>query len=350
MVLLVAGGPSCGLVVDADGYVDGRSDPGRARFALLGGVRQPKFGDAAVTSEVLVGLAGDAGEIERYLPMDALPRPGIFAAHYGGSGVAALGNIGESGLLLARAERVGAGLGPWSTLGVVNAPGPVEPMIAMASENLFVVLGGHANGGDGVANVQVGRFADAGVVFPDVGPGQMVRPRWLSATGMCRGSLYVAGGLSGGSGAPITIDSVEVARLETDRLGPFKETLPMSAAGQPHAVSAAALACGSSILFVLGGSRERGVNQTLSTVLGGFIEATGEISSWTELEPLPVPLANAAAAVGGGRLWVVGGTLDTGSSDRVHSAPLKGDRLGQWTSSAAGLLPDGRSETGVLAL
>lgn len=351
MVLLVAGGgPSCGLVVDAEGYVDGKSDPGRARIALLGGVRQPKFGDAAVTSEVLVGLVGDAGEIERYLPMDALPRPGVFAGHSGSSGVTALTNSGEQGLLLARAEHAGAGLGPWSTLGVMSAPGQQEPMIAMASENLFAVLGGHADGGDGVASVQMGHAADAGVVFPDLGPRQMVRPRWHSAIGTCGGSLYVVGGLSGGSGAPITLDSVELARVEADSLGPFTETLPMSAAGQPHAVSGAALACGSSMLFVVGGNRERGVNQTLSTVLAGRIEATGQISSWTELEPLPVPLSNAAAALGGGRLWVVGGTLDTGRSDRVHSAAFEGDRLGQWTSSTPGVLPDGRSETGVLTL
>ncbi len=122
-------------------------------------------------------------------------------------------------------------------------------------------------------------------------------------------------------------------------LGPGGPTTPL-----PSARSQAAAALSGGRLFVIGGTAEGGA--PLAEVWSAPLDASGTgVGDWVAEPALPGPRTAASAVAAGGFLYVLGGEAATGLSGEVLVAEQHGDgRLGAWRS--AGQLPAGRARAG----
>jgi hypothetical protein len=113
---------------------------------------------------------------------------------------------------------------------------------------------------------------------------------------------------------------------EDGRLGHWRET-----ASLPQALTAHSAFVANGHLFVLGGSNANGVQ---STVFSARINDDGTLGEWTELPPLPKPLALHASVSAHGYIYVLGGAKSIEPlivSDAIYRARVNANgTLGIW--------------------
>lgn len=212
-------------------------------------------------------------------------RRGTVAVAYNGQ-LYAFG--GYSGMFLPTVERA-----------KINPDGSLEPWIYDQSElgdaryihggalsgNTLYAVGGH-NEATGAAydSVEYSRINPDGSLGPWKKTSKLIEGRYLTASAVAEGYLYVFGGFNGKS----YMQAVEKARVELDgSLGPWEKTAPMSVPREGLAPVAHM-----DNIYLIGGSNRDGY---LASTEYGRAAAAGDVGKWAALPAIKEAKSHAQA-------------------------------------------------------
>lgn len=242
-------------------------------------------------------------------------------------------------------ERVAAGRGePTVFSASVTGRGPLgrwraeEPLpqgryqvgAAVWGDWVFAVGGHEGSPRDEVFSARVG---SDGVLSPWKEAARLPTGCTFPGVAAAAGRLHVAGCTS----ASGTVYAVFSAAVGADGVlgGWVRTPLPVEAGAGSTLVSDGRR------LLLVGGTLEGG--GYTDAVYAVPLTRLGQANAAVRIGTLPQPMVGAAAAVSGGRLWLLGGKLrparDDELSDAMESAALVGEGLGPWRRSAQRISP-----------
>jgi hypothetical protein len=287
---------------------------------------------AAVTA---VCLGGCASRVEAAPWTTTTPLPSAYNGHsmvYARGRLYLTAGISQDGGIVEATKVYSAPVGPSGTVGAWTAE-PALPEAAFyhagAAANGFVyVLGGyHYNDVDGVFisdAVSYAKITADGSLGAWQSAAHLPEPVFFPGAAVWNGRIYVSGGWNGSE----LTNAVYSAIVNPDgSLGPWTAQKPLPEGVYTHAE----VAYGT--LYVLGGTVHGGAD-IVNTVYFAKINADGTLADWATTSPLPQPVANHAAIMANGWLFVMGGwTGGAVATDAVHSATVAADgTLGGWSA------------------
>ncbi|MBI5244035.1 MAG: T9SS type A sorting domain-containing protein [Elusimicrobia bacterium] len=199
---------------------------------------------------------------------------------------------------------------------------------AAASNGFLYVLGGeHYNGRLQISNkVYVSRINSDGSPGAWQNAAPLPQPLFLHNAAVWGGMIYVTGGWSSKG----LSNQVYSASIQADgSLGPWSALSSLPEAVYTHATVQ------DGTLYILGGVIHQGLD-IQSEVYYALIQPDKTLASWQTTTPLTDPLSNHAAAVAGGRVYVLGGWTGQTATNAVHSAAILSNKaLGDWEISTS---------------
>ncbi|MFI5351072.1 MAG: Kelch repeat-containing protein, partial [Elusimicrobiota bacterium] len=244
------------------------------------------------------------------------------------------GGISLNGGILDGIKVFFAPISPSGTAGAWT-PGPPLPEAvfyhASAAAGGFVyVLGGyHYTDASGMAISDAVYYAKVdtdGGLGAWQSAGRLPQPVFFPSAAVWNGRLYVTGGCNGSA----LTNAVYSAVVNPDgSLGSWTAQKPLPVAVYTHTEVS------SGTLYVLGGTVNGGAD-IQNAVYFAKINADGTLADWAAGSPLPQPVANHAAVLANGRVFVLGGWTGSAPTDAVESASVAADgSLGLWSSETS---------------
>ena len=202
---------------------------------------------------------------------------------------------------------------------------------AAASDGVIYLLGG-AEGGVARRTVFFGQVDGDGEVAEWTPTTSLPDPLKAHIGLAANGFVYV---IAGGDDENTRLATTHFAQIEEGGLGAWRAgpALP-----EPRAQAAGAIA--GEWIYVIGG--DDATEAARATVYRASLDPeSGEVGEWTAERDLPGPLIQATAVADAGYLYVIGGWDGAESIDVLHAAIGADGSLGDWTSNTA--LPEPRS-------
>lgn len=218
-------------------------------------------------------------------------------------------------------------------------PSPRYALTSHVYQGRLYAIGGHT-GAAFLDEVLVASLGDHAGVGTWTATTPLPSPRATHASVLVDNRVYVIGGAVDSN---TRTASVAVGTIAADGSVGWTNTTPI-----PSARQSAAAAVGSGYVYVVGGNPQSGGG--LRDVVFAPVLPGGALGPWTGTTPLSSPREHAHAFVSDGRLYVIGGAVqDTVYTNRVEHAPISSDgTLGAWTATT--FLPSATSWQGTTAL
>ncbi|MBI4376307.1 MAG: hypothetical protein HY549_07635 [Elusimicrobia bacterium] len=274
-----------------------------------------------------VAVPGPAAELS---PTTELPEPfighsllshGSFLYHVGGLGG---GGVASAHKVFFAPIQASGALGDW-TEGESLPEGVFFHSGVSANGALYALGGFHFTEGIEISNQVL--FSRIG---PDgrPGPWSLTQPLpqavfFLSAAAY-GGRIYATGGWDG---TALSQGVVSARMREDGSLDPWRAERDLPEGVYTHA------AVSDGTLYVLGGAISGG-SVIHDSVYAAGIQADGTLSPWALASRLPSPLANHAASVANGRIWVSGGWNGSSPTSSIYEVPASLGVLGEWSVAA----------------
>ena len=150
--------------------------------------------------------------------------------------------------------------------------------------------------------------------------------RWFLSSCIVNGKIYTLGGAITGWDTFTPTDTVEVYDPATD-LWDSGKSMPIARMGQASCVV-------NGKIYVFGGSSESGPNFNIVSTVHEFTPPEPETSPWASKTPMPEPRLMAASAQVGGIIYVIGGITSDSQPKAVSSVLAYDPRTDTWTSKA----------------